>query len=91
MRWVSRGVGELCIALCYGWLPVVTAFYLQQGTIPATVQIVTLLLAFSVFSVILLNEFPDYDEDRIARKANLLVRFGHRAGESIFILAHVST
>ncbi|MDH7490847.1 MAG: prenyltransferase [Methanolinea sp.] len=90
VRWVSRGVGELWIALCYGWLPVVTAFYLQRGTIPAMVHVVTLPLAFSVFSVILLNEFPDYDADRIAGKTNLLVRFGHRSGESMFILALVS-
>lgn len=90
VRWVSRGIGELWIALCYGWLPVVTAFYLQRGTIPAMVHVVTLPLAFSVFSVILLNEFPDYDADRIAGKTNLLVRFGHRSGESMFILALVS-
>jgi len=27
-RWVKRGIGELLIGFCYGWLPVAAAFYL---------------------------------------------------------------
>jgi len=31
VRLVTRGVGEILIGFCYGWLPIATAFYIQTG------------------------------------------------------------
>lgn len=85
-RWVSRGLGELWIAICYGWLPVATGFYLQTGALSAQVHLVTVPLALSIFSVILLNEFPDYHADLHSGKRNLLVRLGHEKSAMTFAL-----
>jgi len=84
VRWVSRGVGELWIALCYGWLPVATGFYLQAGGFIPDVHLLALPVACSIFSVILLNEFPDFPADRATGKRNLLVRLGH--GRAVWLL-----
>jgi len=78
IRWVSRGIGELWIGLCYGWLPIVVAAYLQTGSFLPWASITALPVGLSIFNVILLNEFPDYDADRAAGKRNLLVRLGPR-------------
>ena len=82
VRWVSTGVGELWIAFCYGWLPVAVGYYLQTGQLTALVHWLSFPIGFSIFNVILLNEFPDYQADRSADKNNLTVRLGReRAGK----------
>jgi len=76
VRWVKRGIGEILIGFCYGWLPVAVSYYLQCGGIDHLVNWISIPIACSIFNVILINEFPDYPADVIAGKANLVVRFG---------------
>lgn len=76
IKWAYRGVGELWVGFCYGWLTLATSFYLQTGEIPSLIHWASLPIALSIFNVILINEFPDYIADREAGKRNLVVRFG---------------
>lgn len=84
VRWVSRGVGELWIAVCYGWLPVAAAYYLQTGTIPLSVSLISVPVCFSIVAVILINEFADYEADKRWGKRNLLVRLGREKGVLVY-------
>ena len=88
-RWVSRGIGEILIGICYGWLPVATAFYLQTGKIVEIVNWISIPIAVTIFNVILINEFPDYPADIIKKKKNLLVRIGKESGALLYILMTV--
>ena len=74
--WAYRGFGELVIGLCYGWLTLASAYYLQTGKINAIIHLISIPVALSIFNVILINDFPDYIADREAGKNNLVVRFG---------------
>jgi 1,4-dihydroxy-2-naphthoate octaprenyltransferase len=85
LRWVKRGIGELLIGFCYGWLPVATAFYLQAGTIDTIVHWISIPIACTIFNVILINEFPDYPADLIERKKNLVVRLGKNTAAFLYI------
>jgi 1,4-dihydroxy-2-naphthoate octaprenyltransferase len=76
LRWVSRGWGELWIALCYGWLPVAVGYYLHMGTIAPLIHWLAVPIGMTIFNVILLNEFPDYEPDLATGKVNLVVRLG---------------
>jgi 1,4-dihydroxy-2-naphthoate octaprenyltransferase len=87
VQWSYRGVGEIIIGFSYGWLPIATAYYLQAGDFSATVAWVSLPVGFSIFNVILINEFPDYPADRTAGKRNLVVRFGPDRMVYLFALA----
>lgn len=84
LRWVKRGVGELLIGFCYGWLPVATAFYLQTGSFHPLVYWLSIPIGCTIFNVILLNEFPDYQGDRQAGKRNLVVRLGQDSASHIY-------
>jgi 1,4-dihydroxy-2-naphthoate octaprenyltransferase len=84
VRWVSRGVGEIWIAFCYGWLTVAAGYYLQTGTLTSLVHVLALPIGFTVFNVILLNEFLDYDADVAAGKANLVVRLGRDRASRLY-------
>ncbi len=76
LRWVTRGWGELWIAFCYGWLPVAVGYYLQIGAIEKLIHWIAVPIGLTIFNVILLNEFPDYQADLSAGKKNLTVRLG---------------
>lgn len=84
VRWVSKGVGELWIAICYGWLPIAVAYYLQAGIIPLSVSLISVPVCFSIVAVILINEFADYEADKKCGKWNLLVRLGREKGALIY-------
>ncbi|HQP34681.1 MAG TPA: prenyltransferase [Polyangiaceae bacterium] len=91
VRLVKRGFGELFIGVCYGWLTIVTGYASASGGMPTFGHYVTLPVALTVFNIILINEFPDYEADREAGKRNLLVRIGKRAGAVVYALAMVAT
>jgi len=86
VRLVERGVGEIFIGFCYGWLPVASAFYIQKGYIDPVINWMSVPIAMTIINVILLNEFPDYTADLSVGKNNMLVRLGKRDGGAAYIL-----
>ncbi len=84
VRWVSTGVGELWIALCYGWLPVAVGYYLQTGAIAPLVHWLAVPIGFTIFNVILLNEYPDYPADSATGKTNMVVRLGRERAALVY-------
>lgn len=75
-RWAYRGIGELLIGFCYSWLPIATGFYLFTGFFSHQIVLLSIPIGFSIFNVILINEFPDEEADRRIGKRTLVVRFG---------------
>jgi 1,4-dihydroxy-2-naphthoate octaprenyltransferase len=75
-RWSYRGLGEILIGFCYGWLPIATGFFLFTGFFSQQILLLSLPVGLSIFNVILINEFPDEEADRAIGKKNLVVRFG---------------
>lgn len=84
VRLVETGLGECFIGFCYGWLPVASAFYIQTAYLHPIINWISVPIAASIFNVILVNEFPDYEGDTESRKLNLLVRFGKTCGKIIY-------
>jgi 1,4-dihydroxy-2-naphthoate octaprenyltransferase len=89
VRFVERGIGELLIGLCYGWLPIAVAFYIQTGCIASIIHWMALPVGSTIFNVMLLNEFPDYIADKTVGKKNMLVRLGMRQGVVIYSAASI--
>jgi len=75
-QWSYRGIGEILIGFCYGWLPIATGFYLFTGFFSHQVFLLSIPVGLSIFNVILINEFPDEEADRAIGKRNLVVRYG---------------
>lgn len=91
IRLVKRGFGDLFIGICYGWLPPVTGYASATGQLSPDLFIYFWPIAFTVFNIILINEFPDYKPDSSTGKRNLLVRIGMKWGSRIFSTASVLT
>jgi 1,4-dihydroxy-2-naphthoate octaprenyltransferase len=89
VRLVGRGLGEVFIAVCYGWLPFVTGFASATGEFPPYSYFFVIPQALSIFNVILINEFPDYEPDRSAGKRNLVVRTSREFAAKLYGAAAV--
>lgn len=76
IRWAYRGFGETVIGLCYGPFMVLGSYYIQTGKIAFVPFYVSLICGLSVFCLAILNEIPDYYQDMLVGKRNLVVRLG---------------
>ncbi len=88
-RWAYRGVGELLIWFSYGWLSVASSYYIVTGKIDLAITLFSLPAAFTVFSVILINEVPDYEADLAVSKRNIIVRLGRKRARIIYIISNL--
>jgi len=76
LRLGYRRVGELNIALLFGFLPVYGAYYLQTKTTDSFVLLPAAIVAILIFLVILINEFPDLPADAAVNKRTWPVCLG---------------
>jgi 1,4-dihydroxy-2-naphthoate octaprenyltransferase len=85
VRLVQRGIGEIFIGFCYGWLPVASAYYIQTGAIHPVIHWITIPIGLTIFNVIFLNEYPDHESDKVTGKKNLLYRIGKKKGQFLYV------
>jgi 1,4-dihydroxy-2-naphthoate octaprenyltransferase len=85
IRLVKRGLGEIFIGFCYGWLPVASAYYIQTGAIHPVIHWTAIPIGLTIFNVIFLNEYPDYEADKATGKNNLLNRMGKKNGNVLYV------
>ncbi len=76
IRWAYRGFGELVIGLCYGPFMLLGSYYIQTQKIGFGPFFVSVISGLSVFCLAILNEIPDYYQDMLVGKRNLVVRLG---------------
>ncbi|GAB6148248.1 prenyltransferase [Stetteria hydrogenophila] len=89
-KWAYRGVGELFIAFAYGWLAVASGYYIVKGAIDLNATLLSLPAAFTVFSLIVINEVPDYEADRAVSKRNLVVRLGRERARILYAASNIA-
>jgi 1,4-dihydroxy-2-naphthoate octaprenyltransferase len=82
-----RGLGEIAQLFCFGPGIGIGAYYVQTQRISWEAFWATLPFGIMLFSMITINEIPDYLEDRRAGKLNLVARFGTEKGVWLFILS----
>jgi 1,4-dihydroxy-2-naphthoate octaprenyltransferase len=90
IRFGYRGVGEMAQLLCFGPGIGLGAYYVQTQNLSWEAFWGTLPFGIMLFSMITINEIPDYLEDRRAGKMNLVARYGREVGVRLFILSLLS-
>jgi 1,4-dihydroxy-2-naphthoate octaprenyltransferase len=84
IRYGYRGFGELSMFINFGPVISLGAFYVQTKSIALEPFIISLVPGFLMWSMIVINEIPDYDEDRVSGKFNLVVRVGRKKGVLLY-------
>jgi 1,4-dihydroxy-2-naphthoate octaprenyltransferase len=87
IRFGYRGLGEIAQLLCFGPGIGLGSYYVQSQRISWEAFWGTLPFGIMLFSMITINEIPDYVEDRKGGKLNLVARFGREKGVWLFILS----
>ena len=85
VRYGYRGFGELSLLINFGPVICLGAFYVQTRSIDWEPFIVSLVPGFLMWSMIVINEIPDYEEDRRAGKMNLVARPGRKPGILLYV------
>ena len=82
-----HGLGELSILVNFGSTIGLGSYYVQSQLFTLEAFLATLLIGLMVFSMIVINEIPDIEEDRAAGKFTLIVRYGRVAGVKLYIIS----
>jgi 1,4-dihydroxy-2-naphthoate octaprenyltransferase len=88
-RLAYRGLGELAMLLGYGPVLTAWAYFVHAGTVSPDILLVGVIPGVCMWTMILINEIPDYKEDRAAGKKNLTYRLGPRGAKNLFIASLV--
>ncbi len=90
VKFAYRGFGELGLLVNFGPVLVSGSYYVQRQTLDPEPLLVSLVPGFLMWSMIVINEIPDYEEDRLSGKMNLVARFGRRTGVILYLAGLVS-
>lgn len=84
------GVGEVFAGLGLGALPVWGAALVQGGTPGAAALAASLPAFFMTFNLLLLNEFPDEQADRVGHRRHLVIVLGRRRAALVYAAAAIA-
>ncbi|MGA2332778.1 MAG: prenyltransferase [Syntrophales bacterium] len=85
IRYGYRGFGEFSLLINFGPVICLGAFYVQTRSIAWEPFVISFVPGFLMWSMIVINEIPDYEEDREAGKLNLVARLGRKAGVILYV------
>jgi 1,4-dihydroxy-2-naphthoate octaprenyltransferase len=85
IRWAYRGLGETVIALSYGPWMVLGSLYLHTRSFSWGALWASLVPGLLIMALAVVNAIPDYHQDRLVGKRNLVVRLGRRRGVWLYL------
>lgn len=85
IRWAYRGLGELVIALSYGPWMVLGSVYLHTRTISLGALWASSVPGLLIMALAVVNAIPDFHQDRLVGKRNLVVRLGRRRAVWLYL------
>ena len=85
IRWAYRGLGETVIALSYGPWMVLGSLYLHAGTLAWGALWASLVPGLLIMALAVVNAIPDFHQDRLVGKRNLVVRLGRKGGVWLYL------
>ena len=85
IRWAYRGLGELVIALSYGPWMVLGSVYLYTGAVSWGAFVASLVPGFLIMALAVVNAIPDFHQDRLVGKRNLVVRLGRKRAVWLYV------
>jgi 1,4-dihydroxy-2-naphthoate octaprenyltransferase len=85
IRWAYRGLGETVIALSYGPWMVLGSLYLHARLFAWGALWASLVPGLLIMALAVVNAIPDFHQDRLVGKRNLVVRLGRQRGVFLYL------
>ena len=80
-----EGLGDLLVLVFFGLVPVCCTYYVQLHTITWEVFLASLACGMVIDALLIVNNFRDRDNDRLAGKKTLIVRMGPETGLQLYL------
>ncbi|HAZ08627.1 MAG TPA: hypothetical protein DCZ01_08935 [Elusimicrobia bacterium] len=90
IRWVYRGLGETVIGLSYGPWMTLGSVHLHTHRFSWGALLSSFVPGLLIMSLAVVNNIPDYHQDRLVGKKNLVVRFGREKGRYLYLALSLS-
>jgi 1,4-dihydroxy-2-naphthoate octaprenyltransferase len=85
IRWSYRGLGEVVIALSYGPWMVLGSLYLHAQSASWSAFAASFVPALFIMALAVVNAIPDFHQDRLVGKRNLVVRLGRARAVQLYL------
>lgn len=85
IRWVYRGLGEAVIGLSYGPWMTLGSVHLHTHRFSSGALLASLVPGLLIMSLAVVNNIPDFHQDRLVGKRNLVVRLGRKNGRYLYL------
>ncbi|MBI5246092.1 MAG: prenyltransferase [Elusimicrobia bacterium] len=85
IRWVYRGLGETVIGLSYGPWMVLGSLHLHTHRFSWAALLASLVPGLLITALATVNNIPDFHQDRLVGKKNLVVRLGRKNGRYLYL------
>lgn len=85
VRWVYRGLGELVIGLSYGPWMTLGSLQLHTHRFSWGALLASLVPGLLIMGLAVVNNIPDFHQDRLVGKRNLVVRLGRERGMYLYL------
>jgi 1,4-dihydroxy-2-naphthoate polyprenyltransferase len=85
VRWSYRGLGETVIGLSYGPWMVLGSLYLHTRAVSWGALWASLVPGLLIMALAVVNAIPDFHQDRLVGKRNLVVRLGRRRAVWLYL------
>ncbi len=87
VKFSHYGLGEIGLLINFGTILGLGSYYVQSQTINLEVFLATLPCGIMLFSMIIINEIPDREDDKRAGKMTLVARYGVNVGYKLYIIS----
>jgi 1,4-dihydroxy-2-naphthoate octaprenyltransferase len=85
VRWVYRGLGETVIGLSYGPWMTLGSVHLHTHRFSWGALLASFVPGLLIMSLAVVNNIPDFHQDRLVGKKNLVVRLGRKNGRFLYL------
>ena len=80
-----QGLGDLLVLVFFGLIPVGCTYYIQLHTMTWEVFLASLACGLVIDALLIVNNFRDRDNDRLAGKNTIIVKLGPDAGLQLYL------
>ena len=80
-----QGLGDLLVLVFFGIVPVCCCYYVQLHVVTAEVFLASIACGLVIDALLIVNNFRDRDNDRLAGKNTIIVRLGPKAGLQLYV------
>lgn len=91
IKFSHHGFGELGLLINFGLVLGLGSYFVQSQMINTEAIFATIPCGIMLFSMIIINEIPDVEDDKRAGKLTLVARYGVKIGIKMYIISWVCT